>query len=109
MSLESSVWVAPAGPHRRRGCRWELLPGWHTRRESANPESRPPVSTRSTQVPSGTGACRRGAPQPPRGPLRHRAWEHRRVDLEGISALLTEQGWALLESLPPYDEAEAMS
>jgi hypothetical protein len=31
------------------------------------------------------------------------------VDLEGISALLTEQGWALLESLPPYDEAEAMT
>jgi THUMP domain-like len=31
------------------------------------------------------------------------------VDLEGISALLTEQGWALLESLPPYDEAEAMA
>ena len=30
------------------------------------------------------------------------------MDLEGISALLTEQGWALLESLPPYDEAEAM-
>ena len=31
------------------------------------------------------------------------------MDLEGISALLTEQGWALLESLPPYDEAGAMS
>jgi hypothetical protein len=31
------------------------------------------------------------------------------VDLEGISALLTEQGWALLESLPPYDEAGAMA
>ena len=31
------------------------------------------------------------------------------MDLEGISALLTEQGWALLESLPPYDEAEAMA
>jgi hypothetical protein len=31
------------------------------------------------------------------------------VDLEGISALLTEQGWALLESLPPYEEAEAMT
>ena len=28
------------------------------------------------------------------------------MDLEGISALLTEQGWALLESLPPYDEGE---
>jgi THUMP domain-like len=31
------------------------------------------------------------------------------VDLEGVSALLTEQGWALLESLPPYDEHEAMA
>ncbi len=31
------------------------------------------------------------------------------MDLEGISALLTQQGWALLESLPPYDEAGAMS
>ena len=31
------------------------------------------------------------------------------MDLEGISALLTEQGWALLESLPPYDEDQAMA
>jgi hypothetical protein len=31
------------------------------------------------------------------------------VDLEGISALLTEQGWALLGSLPPYDDREAMA
>ena len=31
------------------------------------------------------------------------------MDLEGISALLTQQGWALLESLPPYDEAGAMA
>ena len=31
------------------------------------------------------------------------------MDLEGISALLTEQGWALLESLPPYEETEAMA
>jgi hypothetical protein len=30
------------------------------------------------------------------------------VDLEGISALLTEQGWALLESLPPYEESESL-
>jgi hypothetical protein len=30
------------------------------------------------------------------------------VDLEGISALLTEQGWALLESLPPYDESRSL-
>ncbi|WP_088320820.1 class I SAM-dependent methyltransferase [Kineosporia sp. R_H_3] len=30
------------------------------------------------------------------------------MDLSGISALLTSEGWALLESLPPYDEAEAM-
>ena len=37
------------------------------------------------------------------------ACEDRDVDLEGISTLLTRDGWALLESLPPYDEATAMS
>ena len=31
------------------------------------------------------------------------------MDLEGISALLTEQGWALLESLPPYEESESLA
>jgi hypothetical protein len=31
------------------------------------------------------------------------------VDLEGLSALLTEQGWALLESLPPYEESESLA
>ncbi len=31
------------------------------------------------------------------------------MDLEGISALLTPQGWALLESLPAYEEADAMA
>jgi hypothetical protein len=31
------------------------------------------------------------------------------VDTDGISALLTEQGWALLESLPPYDEGRALA
>jgi hypothetical protein len=31
------------------------------------------------------------------------------VDLEGISTLLTRDGWALLESLPPYDEATVMA
>jgi hypothetical protein len=30
------------------------------------------------------------------------------VDLEAISALLTEHGWALLESLPAYRESDAM-
>lgn len=30
------------------------------------------------------------------------------MDLEAISALLTEEGWALLESLPAYQESEAM-
>jgi hypothetical protein len=30
------------------------------------------------------------------------------VDFEGISALLTEQGWALLESLPPYEESTSL-
>jgi hypothetical protein len=31
------------------------------------------------------------------------------VDLEAIGALLTPEGWALLESLPPYDEDDAMA
>ena len=30
------------------------------------------------------------------------------MDPQGISALLTPDGWALLEGLPPYDEAAAM-
>jgi hypothetical protein len=37
------------------------------------------------------------------------ACEDRAVDLEGISTLLTRDGWALLESLPPYDETTAMA
>jgi hypothetical protein len=37
------------------------------------------------------------------------ACEDRRVDLEGISTLLTRDGWALLEALPPYDEETAMA
>jgi hypothetical protein len=37
------------------------------------------------------------------------ACEDHRVDLEGISTLLTRDGWALLESLPPYDESTAMA
>lgn len=31
------------------------------------------------------------------------------MDNAGLSALLTPQGWALLEALPPYDEATALS
>jgi hypothetical protein len=31
------------------------------------------------------------------------------VDLEAIAALLTPEGWTLLESLPGYDESQAMS
>lgn len=31
------------------------------------------------------------------------------MDLEAISALLTEEGWALLESLPAYRESDAMA
>jgi len=31
------------------------------------------------------------------------------VDVDGIAALLTGDGWALLESLPPYDESQAMA
>ncbi len=31
------------------------------------------------------------------------------MDNDGISALLTEQGWALLESLPPYDPSQAIA
>src|SRR4051794_39496992 len=100
MSLKIGVWAAPTELAPSSRVPVEALPGWHTRRESANPESRPPVSTRSTQVPKAQALAGAAPPQPPPGPLRHRAWEHRRVDLEGISALLTEQGWALLESLP---------
>jgi hypothetical protein len=31
------------------------------------------------------------------------------VDATGLSALLTPQGWALLEALPPYDEQRALA
>jgi hypothetical protein len=31
------------------------------------------------------------------------------VDLDGVASLLTERGWALLESLPPYDEQIAIA
>jgi hypothetical protein len=31
------------------------------------------------------------------------------VDSAGISALLTPEGWALLEAMPPYEEAQALS
>jgi hypothetical protein len=31
------------------------------------------------------------------------------VDLDGLSTLLTPDGWAVLESLPPYDEGSALS
>src|SRR3712207_5461527 len=31
------------------------------------------------------------------------------MDLEGISALLTPSGWALLESLPAYEERDAVA
>ena len=31
------------------------------------------------------------------------------MDLAGLSALMTPQGWALLEALPPYDEQTALS
>lgn len=31
------------------------------------------------------------------------------MDIDGISALLTPQGWALLESMPPYEESGAIA
>ena len=31
------------------------------------------------------------------------------MDLTGLSALLTSEGWALLESLPPYDESTSIA
>jgi hypothetical protein len=40
---------------------------------------------------------------------REQPCKDRPVDLEGLSALLTEQGWALLESLPPYEESESLA
>src|SRR4051794_35056269 len=125
------MWVAPArlAPPSRvsvKPCR--STESWHTRRESATAESRPPLSTRSTGVPDtararigrwtsdpgrpsrrcAVGASGRG-PLTPAGHLGAAPWEHRAVDLEGISSLLTEQGWALLESLPPYDEAGSLA
>src|SRR4051794_11335517 len=62
---------------------------------------------------AGVPHARVGIPRTPRGEAPDDGaslppWKDRPVDLEGISALLTEQGWALLESLPPYDEHEAM-
>jgi THUMP domain-like len=35
--------------------------------------------------------------------------ENSAVDLDGISTLLTRDGWALLESLPEYDESAALA
>src|SRR5947208_16005228 len=91
---------SPAGPRTVVAGPVETLPGWHTHRESATGESRPRLSTRSTRVPEkppGAGCWAR-----PGGPgRRHRgACEDRPVDLEGISALLSERWWALLVSLP---------
>jgi THUMP domain-containing protein len=37
------------------------------------------------------------------------SWKNPGVDLDNLATLLTQDGWALLESLPPYDEATAMS
>ncbi|MGL5859415.1 MAG: THUMP-like domain-containing protein [Angustibacter sp.] len=37
------------------------------------------------------------------------AAQRRGAELAGMRALLTPPGWALLESLPPYDEAHAMA
>src|ERR671921_1314339 len=56
-------------------------------------ESRAPVSTRSTRVPTPGRQARRGTMRP--------------VDLAGMRSLLTPEGWALLEALPPYDERAA--
>jgi hypothetical protein len=39
----------------------------------------------------------------------HHLCEDRRVDLESIGALLTPEGWALLESMPDYDEDDALA
>src|SRR4051794_5282904 len=63
---------------------------------------------------AGVPHARVGIPRTPRGEAPDDGaslppWKDRPVDLEGISALLTEQGWALLESLPPYEESEAMA
>jgi hypothetical protein len=37
------------------------------------------------------------------------AWQDREVDLAGLRSLLTPEGWALLEALPPYDERAAFA
>ena len=36
-------------------------------------------------------------------------WHDRLVDLAGMRSLLTPEGWALLEALPPYDEKAAFA
>src|SRR4051812_29339935 len=103
------MWAVPAGLAPSSRVPVQTRPGWHTRRESATGESRPGVSTRSTRVPERTGAPPPCSPKTPPGHHGSPACEDRPVDLEGISALLTEQGWALLESLPPYDEARSLA
>lgn len=55
----------------------------------------------SPSTPSGTSSRspRREAPRPARGS----------VEAESLAPLLTPEGWALLSSLPPYDESEALA
>src|SRR6059058_322603 len=93
------------GSHRRRGCRWRpSLAGTLAGRVL--------LLNLGRALALGQLECqnhRDPFPVAPPGHHRCEAWEHRAVDLEGISALLTEQGWALLESLPPYDEARSLA
>src|SRR3954447_17996442 len=74
----AEVWnryvVAGGASHRRRGA-GGTLPGWHTHRESANRESRAPVSTRSTRLPNAGGAPPPTGGKPPVSPPRTpRGW-----------------------------------
>src|SRR5919199_1256838 len=67
---------------------------WHSHGESARDETSAAISTRSTRVPAGRWAAR--------GSIAG-------VDAPGLAPLLTPEGWALLEALPPYDADGAMA
>src|SRR4051812_13298691 len=88
-----NVWSRVRAPDRRRGGRAGAR-GSGPRRDRQG-ESIALISTRSTRVPM---CGRRGRP-----------WHDLGVDLAGMRTLLTPAGWALLERLPPYDEAQAFA
>src|SRR3954451_22936855 len=83
------------------GLRWELhvWVGTLTRRV--------PAMNLCRQLALGQPECQPGAAAPGPGRWSGRC-EDRRMDLAGLATLLTPEGWALLEALPPYDEQTAI-